>query len=88
MDRWVGTKKLVFCRDYNLPILFRNLQGMLLSRTKRGTLQTRYPIGLRSGLLHRERSPYPPPGDALNSSVGVYPGKHHQYPRLVLAILF
>ena len=26
MERWVGTKNLVFCNDNNVPTLFRNLQ--------------------------------------------------------------
>ena len=81
MKSWVGTKNVVFCSSYDAHTLFSEIYKRGLWPTGSVTLSKHITLyGPWSGFPyynlkthHREGSPYHPPGDVLNSSVGLSP---------------
>ena len=70
LESSVWTYNVVFCSGYSAPTLFRNLKKRSLACRERGTLKP----------PHIDMVPsYPPPEDALGSSVGLSHGNLHQY---------
>ena len=84
---------LIFCSDYDVPTIFRNLQTMYSVSREHGPLPKRYPLWSKGKLsvlwfgnhLFGKDSSNMPSGGVIISSVGVSP--ENQYPYLLIVNL-